>query len=143
MGKNSYKIGYWTQSTLKTLEYVKQKNASGLKLKATEFENGTLKNWAYVLANGGYLKNDNGFILTQLGEQLLSELQRDPPPDRRGRSKPRIKQNKKTASVAAPSHAIQGYQVSIRGTDIAFDAILSREQAMEAINAVSSLKKKG
>lgn len=149
MGKNSYQIGYWTKGTLRTLELIADKNNSGHKPKPVDLINGTLINWAYILKKGGYLTNGDGFALSDSGKQLLEELRKHPPIDRRGRSRSKFKQRKNTRlpkSVTTPPtepHTPAGCQISIRGNDVAFDAILSKEQALEAINAISTLLKKG
>lgn len=139
MGKNAYKVGHWTNGTLRTLQEIQEKNAVGVKPKAKDLSSGTYRNWAYALKMGGFLTNGEGFVLTPEGEVLVAELQRHPPTEHRG-----IRQSELPAArrdVVSQAIDADAYRLTVEGRDIVMEAAITREQAMEVLSVISHLKK--
>lgn len=98
-----YKIGHWTKSTLDTLEFVEKKELEGIFPRAKDFSNRTMINWIYILKDGGYVNNGNGFHLSDSGKELLKELRENKGTlDRRGR-KSKKKRERRHEIIQTPS----------------------------------------
>ncbi len=136
----SYELNKWTQSTLATLRHIHEQNQKGIKTEAKDLASGTWRNWAYALIKGGYLKNENGFHLSNTGNELLTKLSLNPPENRRGKTRrqkgaiPKSRQSQQALSDDV-------YRVLVQGKDLGFEMILTEEQAIQVVNLVSDLKR--
>jgi hypothetical protein len=83
----AYAVNAWTHGTLKTLLAVEKVNQTGKRMQISDLENGTLKNWAYVLSKNDYMTKEGGLELTPKGKSLLSELTQNPPKERKRKAK--------------------------------------------------------
>ncbi|MFH1053846.1 MAG: hypothetical protein V1740_05520 [Candidatus Woesearchaeota archaeon] len=135
----SYQMGHWTKGTLSTLEFIENQNIQNIKPRAKDMPTGTLRNWAYVLKKGDYLKNGDGFVLTEKGKDLLRVLSRNPPRERRGKIKKRIQQI--VTKQKTDDEKSDAYRLVLEGADMILDTKIPRDWAMEILSTIASRKK--
>lgn len=145
---NPYDIGNWTTSTLKTLRFIKEQNDINKLPKLKDLPSGTYRNWVYPLKNGGYLQNGKGFSLTLKGLELLEQLTKNPPKDRRGRRSGYKKRTSKLSrqevnteeKTQIPKNNI--YEVSVKGSEMVFQALVTEQEAKDIIKSIQDIKGK-
>lgn len=131
-----------------TLEFIKAQNDNNKRPKLKDLPSGTYRNWVYPLKNGYYLENGNGFCLTSEGIKLLEELRKNPPKDRRGRRRGYKKRTSKLSrqevnteeKTQTPKNNI--YEVSVKGSDMVFQALVTEQEAKEIIKLIQDIKGK-
>lgn len=139
----SYKVGNWTKSTSQTLTFIKERSDTGKNPKLHNFPSGTYRNWVYPLVNGGYVINEDGYKLTDKGLELLKQLIENPPSDRRGKKRiieqveveEETPKRKKKQNAKPPM-----YRITLGGRDLAFDTVVTHEEAMKIIKEISQIK---
>ena len=144
---NSYRIGNWTKSTAVTLKFISDENNAGRKPKLRDMKSGTDKNWSWVLKQGAYVIDENGYSLTEKGQELLNSLLSNPPQDRRGKIKKQTSLSDYKNKEANPkdekkqdNKVKKDYRVTIAGRDLTVDTLVTHDEAMRLIKTVSEIK---
>lgn len=133
-----YDVGSWTHSTLRTLVFIEEQNASGKKPRLKDILNGTFRNWIYALLKGNYVTYQEGFILTEKGKMLLKELKTNPPQDRRNMKR----NNEKRVLIKNQDHSKSFCEVTVRSEDMIFKTIITTNEAKDIIKAIQDIKGK-
>lgn len=146
-----YQVGNWTKSTVEALKFISDENKAGRRPKLKHMKSGTYKNWAWVLKQGGYAIDENGYFLNEKGQELLNNLLKDPPKDRRGKIKKRAslydynkeesqKETKSKTERKQDNKVKKGYRVSVEGRDTSFGVLVTHDEAMRIIKEISQIK---
>ena len=143
-----YQVGNWTNSTLETLKFISDENKAGRKPKLRDMKSGTYRNWSWVLKQGGYAIDDNGYSLNEKGQELFKFLLSNPPKDRRGRRKIQLslseypKEENKSKEEKKQDKIKKDYRVTIAGRDLTVDTLITHDEAMRLIKTISEIKGK-